>query len=370
MPQGQMPQGQTPQMGFPPAMDMARLQGFMNRIMNDLSGAVASIMCAIGDRLGLFKSLAIAGPATSEDLAARAGIKERYAREWLYAMTSAGYVTYDPVTKQFTLPQEHAMALAWEGGPMFMGGVYQHLPGLFRPLDHVIEAFIKGGGVSQAAFDDDFREGMERISAGWFENFLVSEWISALPGVKEKLERGARAADIGCGGGRALIKMAREFPASTFVGYDIFKPALDRAVVNARQAGVADRVSFEQVDAAEGLPEQFDLITTFDVIHDIANPLQVLREIRKALRPDGTFLMLEIRCSDRIEENLGPAATMLYGTSVLYCTPTSIANGGEGLGTMGMPESKIRDLCAKAGFSNVRQLPIENPFNSVYEIRP
>jgi 2-polyprenyl-3-methyl-5-hydroxy-6-metoxy-1,4-benzoquinol methylase len=362
--------GESPQPAFYPPVDMARAQSFINRVMGDLSGAVVSIMCAIGDRLGFFKSLCWGGPATSEELAGRAGVSERYAREWLSAMASAGYVEYDPVSQRFALPAEHAMVLAMEGGPMFMGGVYQHLPGLFRPLEHVIQAFIQGGGVPQSAFDDDFREGMERISASWFENFLVPEWISALPDVKSKLERGARAADIGCGGGRALIKLAQVFPASTFVGYDLFEPALARARANAQRANVEDRVRFVQQNVVDGLPEQYDLITTFDVIHDIASPKTVLEGIRKALLPDGTFLMLEINSSDRLEENVGPIATMLYGTSVLYCTPTSLANGGEGLGTMGLPETKVRELCAAAGFSSVRRLPIQNPFNALYEAKP
>lgn len=357
------------QAAFQPTIDMAKAQSFMNKVMSDLSGAVASIMCTIGDRLGFFKALAAGGPATSHELAARAGVEERYAREWLCAVSSAGYLDYDPESRRFTLPAEHQMALAWEGNPMFMGGVYQHLPGLFRPIDEVVQAFLKGGGVSQSSFPEDFREGMERISAGWFENFLVPEWIEGLPEVKAKLESGAKGADIGCATGRALIKLATSFPNSTFVGYDLFEPALVRARKNAEQAGVADRVKFETRNVVEGLTDKFDLITTFDVIHDIANPIKVLKGVREALVPGGTFLMLEINCSDKLEENLGPIATMLYGTSVLYCTPTSIANGGEGLGTMGMPESKVREFCEAAGFSQVRRVPIGNPFNALYEIK-
>jgi SAM-dependent methyltransferase len=353
-----------------PAMDMVRVQSFMNKVLGDLSGAVISVMCTIGDRLGFFKNLAVSGPATSEELASRAGANERYVREWLCAVTSAGYLEYNPDSQRYSLPPEHAMALALEGHPMFMGGVYQHLPGLFRPLNQVIEAFESGGGVPQSAFDDDFRAGMERISAVWFENLLVQQWISALPDVKFKLEQGALVADVGCGGGRALIELAQEFPHSRFVGYDSFGPAVARATANAEKAGVADRVRFEQYDVVNGLPEQYDLITTFDVIHDIANPKAVLEGFRKALLPGGTYMLLEINSSEKLEENVGPIGTMLYGTSVLYCTPTSLANGGEGLGTMGLPEPKVRDLCASAGFGSVRRLPIENPFNILYEVRP
>jgi SAM-dependent methyltransferase len=355
---------------MPPAMDMARAQAFIGKVFNDLSGAVVSIMCTIGDRLNLFKDLAARGPATSEELASRLGLNERYVREWLNVMASATYLEYDPQSKRFALPPEHAVALAWEGGLMFMGGVYHHLPGLFRPLDQVMQAFLQGGGVSQSAFDDDFREGMERISASWFENLLVQEWIASLPDLKARLERGAEVADVGCGGGRALIEMARAFASSTFVGFDLFEPSVIRARANAKRAGVEGRVRFEQRNAVEGLPGKYDLITTFDFVHDVANPLAVLTGFRRALKPDGTYLLVEINCSDKLEENIGPFGTILYGTSVLYCTPTSIANGGEGLGTMGMPESKIRDLCQEAGFSSVSRLPIENPFNIAFAIKP
>ena len=343
---------------------------FINKIIGDMSGAMASVMCTLGDRLGLFKALAAQGPADSVELAARAGINERYAREWLSALASAGYLEYDPQSKRFTLPPEYAPTLAQEGGPMFMGGVYQHLPGLFGVLGPVSEAFRRGGGVPQDAYDEDFRQGMERISAGWFDNMLVQQWIATVPDVQDKLVRGARVADIGCGSGRALINLARAFPHSRFVGYDVFQPAVESATANAEAAGVSDRTRFERHDAVEGLPEQFDLITTFDVIHDIVNPLAVLQGVRRALLPDGTYLLLEINCSDKLEENAGPIGAILYGTSVLYCTPTSIANGGDGLGTMGLPESKVRTLCAAAGFSSVRRLPIQNPFNILYEVKP
>jgi len=350
--------------------DQEKEQSFMARVMNDLSGTVISIMCAIGDRLGFFKNLAAIGPATSQEIATRLDISERYAREWLSAMACSGYLEYDPSTRRFNLPAEYAPVLAWEEGPMFMGGIYQHLPGLIKPIDHLMQAFRHGGGVPQEAYDKEFREGMERISATWFENLLVQQWIAALPDVKRKLEQGARLADIGCGGGRALIKLAREFPNSQFVGYDCFAPAVVSATANAEAAGVADRVRFERRDVHDGLPEHFDLITTFDVIHDIADPRRALNSIREALMRDGTFLLLEINSSEKLEENAGPIGAILYSTSVLYCTPTSLANGGEGLGTMGLPEPKVKKLCAEAGFRSVRRLPFENPFNAVYEVKP
>ncbi len=358
------------------ANDLALTQAFMNKIIGDLSGAVVSIMCTIGDRLNLFKRLAAQGPATSHELAERTNLNERYVREWLSVLACAGYLSQDEESKRFRLPPEHAPVLAGEGGPIFMGGVYQHLPGLFRPLDKILQAFQQGGGVSQDSYDDDFRKGMERISAGWFDNLLVPIWIAALPQVKTKLEQGAKVADIGCGSGRALIKLAQEFPNSTFTGYDIFGPAVTQAIENAREAGVSERAQFVRRDVKEGLLEQYDLITAFDVLHDIANLQAVLQSIRQGIRQrphypsDGTFLLLEINSAESLGANAGPVGTILYGTSVMYCLPTAIANGAEGLGTLGMPESKVRSLCGAAGFTIIRRLPFDNPFNVLYEIKP
>jgi 2-polyprenyl-3-methyl-5-hydroxy-6-metoxy-1,4-benzoquinol methylase len=211
---------------------------------------------------------------------------------------------------------------------------------------------------------------MDRFTAMWHENLLLQEWIPAVPDVEAKLQRGARVADVGCGQGRALIKLVERFPRSTFVGYDVFAPNVERAWANARAAGVADRVSFEVADAAQGLPERFDVVTTWDVIHDSVDPLGILRAIRGALEPDGVYLCLDINCSDRPEENTGTLAALLYGFSILYCMSSSLAHGGEGLGTLGLHEPKLRELCAAAGFSTVRRVPVENPVNSLFDIRP
>jgi 2-polyprenyl-3-methyl-5-hydroxy-6-metoxy-1,4-benzoquinol methylase len=349
--------------------DEARAEAFVGTVLTNFGAAFASLLTAIGDKLGLFKDLAANGPATSSTLAARAGIDERYAREWLAQMQAVGYLEYDPASGAYTLPAEHVPALAEERGPVFFGGAHQMLLGLGDAMPPLLNAFRNGGGVPQSAYGDDWWDGMARFTASWFENLLLPVWIPAMPDVQARLEAGCRVADVGCGTGLALVRMAQAYPASTFVGYDLYPPWIDRARTLAEESGVEGRVRFETRDAAKGLPETFDVITTFDVIHDAIDPEGILRSIRQALRDDGIYVCLDINCSDRVEENSGPLGTTFYGFSVLYCMTTSLAHGGAGLGTCGFHPHLVEDYCKAAGFSAVRQLPLENPFNNVYEVR-
>ena len=342
---------------------------FVLKVLNDLGGASAAAMCMLGDRLGLFKDLHHNGPSTVAEFCQRTGVKERYAREWLSALTSAAYLEYDPETGRFSLPPDHAPCLAEEDGRFFVGGFYQMLSAMLAQHKPLARAFREGGGVPQDAYDDDLWDGMERLTGSWIENGLVDRWIPAMPGVREKLESGASVADVGCGRGRALFALARAFPASRFVGYDIFQPMIDRATAAAEALGLADQVRFEQVDAAQRLPGGHDLVTTFQVIHDLTRPLDVLRSIRGALKPDGAYLLLETTCCDRLELNVGPVATALYGMSVQYCTTHCVADGGEALGMMGMPEPKVREMAATSGFSRVQRLPFNNLFYTLYDMR-
>ena len=350
-------------------IDQAKTEAFLGKVLSDTSGMTTTIMASIGDRLGLFKQLAQA-PATSAQLAARAEINERYAREWLGAMASAGYVEYDPESHRFTLPAEHIPVLAQEQGPLFLGGMHQMLTGMIEPLNQLILAFQHGGGVPQSAYGHNMWDGLERLTAGGFENLLIPVWLPAMPEVQDKLERGAVLADVGCGRGKALIKLAQAFPRSRYVGYDSFEPTVEEATTNARAAGVADRVRFEQFDVAAGLPEHYDVITTFDVVHDAVDPHGLLRAIRQALHQDGRYVCLEINCAEHLEGNAGPLGSLFYGFSVLYCMTTSLSGHGEGLGTAGLPEGRMQELALEAGFSNMLRVPLENPFNTLYEIMP
>jgi SAM-dependent methyltransferase len=357
-------------MSAQPQMDPTRVEEFVHRAMGDASAALLTVMCSIGDRLGLFKDLATQGPATSAELAARVGINERYAREWLGAMASAGYVRFDPATRKFTLPPEHIPVLAQENGPFFFGGIYQMLSGMVGPLDQIVQCFKQGGGVPQAAYNDNMWDGLERFTASWFENLLLQQWIPSMPAVEEKLVRGCSVADVGCGRGRALIKLATAYPKSRYIGYDVFGPTVARASAYADIAGVSDRVKFKQWDVAKGLPERYDIITTFDVVHDAVDPLGLIRSIRQALNPGGRYVCLDINCSDKLEENAGPLGAMFQSVSILYCMTTSLAHNGAGLGTVGLPESRLKEFAKQAGFADVRRVPLENPFNNLYELTP
>jgi SAM-dependent methyltransferase len=353
-----------------PAIDFEAAQSFMSRVMSDLGGAVIALVCALGDRLGLFRALAGAGPCTAEELASHARIQERHAREWLCAVASAGYVIYDPAHRTFRLPPEHAMIVADEHSPMFLGGGFQQLLGLARPFDMLCDAFRHGGGVPQHAYGEDLMSGMERMSATWFENMLVEHWLPTTQAVLDRLERGAAVADIGCGSGRAILALARSYPRSRFVGYDRFAPVIARAAARAEAAGQQDRVRFEVLAVEDGLPERYDLITAFDSLHDMSDPPAALRAIHRALDPGGTFLIMEMNCADRLEDNLGLNGAILYGTSVLYNTPVTLAQGRDALGTMALSERTMRELCTEAGFASIRRLPVMNPFNILYEALP
>jgi 2-polyprenyl-3-methyl-5-hydroxy-6-metoxy-1,4-benzoquinol methylase len=346
----------------------SQIEAFLGRAVGDFAGTMATVLCALGDKLGLFAALA-EGSASAGELAARAGVQERYALEWARGLTAAGYLELDRHTGRFALPPAHAPVLAEEGGLMFLGGVYEELAGMLPTLDRLTEAFRHGGGVPQAAYPDGAYEGMARFTRAWFDHRLMGDWLPLLPELRERLAAGARWADVGCGAGRAVIRLAEAFPASTFVGYDAFPAQVERAERAAAEAGVGDRVRFEVADAADGLPETFDVISTFDVVHDAVDPGALVRGIRRSLADDGTYVMLEINCADDPAENAGPIATLLYGFSVLYCMTTSLAHGGAGLGTCGCPPAVVDELGRGAGFRSVREIQIGDPFNRLYELR-
>ena len=350
--------------------EFSEVSTFADRVLRDASAAVVTVLAALGDQLGLFKDFAERGSATSSELAERTGIRERYAREWLAAMASAGYLGYDPAGRRFFLPAENAAVLAAENGPLFLGGLHEMIPALAGSLERQAKAFRSGGGISHSELPREFWEGMERLSAPWFENSLVAEWIPAMPDVQRILRAGAAAADVGCGRGRALLKLAQAFPRGRYRGFDSSAPAVALARKSAWALAIAGRVSFDWSDPAEGIPGRFDLVTAFGALHDSSRPLVLLREIRESLKPGGIFVCLEIQCSEKLEENAGPVGALYYGLSALAGTTTVLAEGGGALGAMGLPETRLRALCRQAGFEKIRRVPIESSLHALYEIRP
>jgi 2-polyprenyl-3-methyl-5-hydroxy-6-metoxy-1,4-benzoquinol methylase len=349
-------------------LDQEKLEAFVERIVLDVGTAMRGGLMYIGDRLGIFAALAESGLVTSVELSQRTGLDERYLREWLAAMATAEYLEHDSEGGTYFLPPEHALPLADEEFPFFTGGLMQMIVPTVTVAPQVAEAFKSGKGVTQDQYLPDMYEAIERLTAPWYKHELVQTWIPALPGVQEKLEAGGSACDVGCGSGRAPITIAKALPAAELHGYDVHSGSIERAREHAKVEGVADRVTFTVADGAELPQGKFDLVTTFDVVHDSVDPVGLMSAIRGALGEDGTYLMLEMNASGDVEENRNPLGKFLYNVSTLYCMTTSLAHGGDGIGAC-MGEEKARELAYAAGFTRFRKLPVENPFSVLYELK-
>jgi SAM-dependent methyltransferase len=345
-----------------------KAEKFTLGVVNDLAAAVHGAMTYIGDKLGIFKAMAASGPVTSAELSRATGLNERYLREWLGSMAAAQYVEYDPESRRYLLPAEHAAPLANENSPVFLGGFFQSIIANVSVAAKVAEAFKTGKGVPQSEYPAETFEAIERTTAPWYKNHLVRKWVPLMPQVKAKLEAGGTALDVGCGSGRAAIELSKGFPAARVFGFDNHGPSIERARANAQAEGVGDRVKFELVDCTRLPQREFDFISTFDVVHDSVDPAGLLSSIRKALAKDGTYLMLEINASDKVEQNISPMGRMLYSISTLYCMTVSLAHGGAGIGAL-MGEQKARELVEMAGFGNFRKLATDDQFSVLYEIR-
>jgi 2-polyprenyl-3-methyl-5-hydroxy-6-metoxy-1,4-benzoquinol methylase len=349
------------------SLDPERVEKFVVKVVEDIGAAMRGGLCYIGDRLRIFKAMAVTGAVTVEELARHTGLNPRYLQEWLGAMTTGGYVEYNPETGRYLLPPEHAAALADESFPYFAGGFLQMIVPALSVAPQVAEAFRTGKGVDQNRYPAEMFESIERGTAPWYRNQLVQNWLPTMPQVVEALEAGGTALDVGCGSGRAAITLSKAFPKARIAGYDSHALSIDRAIHNADAEGV--NVEFAVRDCVELPVGRFDFITTFDVIHDAVDPVGLMKGIRGALKQNGTFLMLEMRCSPKLEENANPVGRFLYSISTLYCMTTSLAHDGAGIGAA-MGEPKARDLAGKAGFSSFRKLPIDDPFSMLYELRP
>jgi 2-polyprenyl-3-methyl-5-hydroxy-6-metoxy-1,4-benzoquinol methylase len=323
----------------------------------------------MGDRLGLYRALAGAGPLSPTELAERTDTAERYVREWLNAQAAGGYVEYDADSGRYSLPPEQAAALTDEESPAYLPGFFQIALGSVIDSPRITEAARSGAGIGWGDHVHDVHEGCERFFRPSYNAHLVAEWLPALDGVVEKLERGITVADIGCGHGASTILMAKAFPNSKFHGFDDHGGSIATATERAGAADVAGRVTFQAEPAASYSGQGYDLVTMFDCLHDMGDPAGAARHVRSSLAPDGTWMIVEPRAGDRVEENLNPVGRAYYSFSTLLCTPASLSQEvGLALGAQA-GEARIREVVTGAGFSSFRRVA-ETPFNMVFEAKP
>jgi SAM-dependent methyltransferase len=355
--------------GQPAQVDEEKLAQFVAQSVTEVGATLNAALVVMGDKLGLYRALAAADELSSAELAERAEVSERYAREWLNAQAAGGYVEYDPAAETYSLPAEQAVALTDESSPAYLPGFFQIALGAVIDSPRITEAARSGDGLGWHDHNHDVFEGCERFFRPGYAASLVSEWLPALDGVVAKLEAGARVADIGCGHGSSTILMAEAFPHSTFFGSDYHDGSIATANRRAEDAGVADRVRFEAAAAAEDHGGEFDLVTMFDCLHDMGDPVGAARRVHRTLSPEGTWMIVEPMAGDRIEDNLNPIGRAYYGFSTLLCTPASLSQDvGLALGAQA-GEARIAEVVAAAGFTRFRRAA-ETPFNLVFEARP
>lgn len=350
------------------ALDPEKLMAFVFRAVEEAGAALNCALVVMGDRLGYYRSLAEHGASTPAELAERTNTDEHYAREWLNAQAAGSFVTYEPSSGRYTLPPEQAVALTDESSPAFVGGLFQIAYGTARDAHRIIDVARTGDGIGWGDHNGDVHVGCERFFRPTYAANLVAGWLPALDGVVDKLERGATVADIGSGHGSSTILMAQAFPQSSFVGTDLH----DESVVTARERACdaqLDGVRFETGDATTISGGPYDLVTMFDCLHDMGDPIGAARAIRDVIADDGTWMIVEPAAGDHVEDNLNPVGRAYYSFSTLLCTPASLAQPvGLALGTQAGP-ARIRDVVTAAGFTRFR-IAATTPFNNVFEVRP
>jgi SAM-dependent methyltransferase len=350
-------------------IDERKLEAFMHKAIGDMGAVISAPLMTIGEKLGLYRAMAHAGPLTSAEVAERSGAAERSVREWLANQAAGGYVTYDPESDRYTLPDEHALALADEDSPFYILGAFELIASLYADEPKILEAFKSGGGMGWHEHDHRLFRGTERFFRPGYRAHLVEEWIPALDGVQDKLERGARVADVGCGHGASTVIMAKAFPASEFHGFDYHPESIERARAIAEQEGVGDRVSFEVATAKDYPGSGYDLVCVFDCLHDMGDPIGASAHVLETLAPDGTWMIVEPFAGDRLQDNLNPIGRVFYGASTMICTPASLDQEvGLALGAQA-GEARLREVVTKGGFGSLRRAT-ETPFNLVLEAKP
>jgi 2-polyprenyl-3-methyl-5-hydroxy-6-metoxy-1,4-benzoquinol methylase len=350
------------------AVDTKKLEQFLGQFVNDLGATVHAGMVVIGDRLGLYKALA-AGPLTAAELAAITRTDERYVREWLASQAAGGYITYNAETEKFGMTEEQALTLANEDGPAYLPGAFELALGSLAAVPRITEAFRSGAGMGWGEHEDRVFHGCEKFFRPGYAANLVSSWIPSLDGVHDKLVRGAKVADVGCGKGSSTILMAKAFPKSHIYGFDYHDKSIEAARESARRQGVADRVTFEVAKAKEFPGKGYDFVAVFDCLHDMGDPVGAAAHVRAALNDDGSWMIVEPFANDDLQDNLNPVGRVYYSFSTLLCTPCSRSQEvGMCLGAQA-GEKQMQKVVTSAGFTRFRRAT-QTPFNLVYEARP
>jgi ubiquinone/menaquinone biosynthesis C-methylase UbiE len=350
------------------AIDEAVLGEFIGKFVTDLGATVAAGNVVVGHRLGLYKTLAT-GPASAQELAERTGTAPRYVEEWLRGQAAGGYVQYDSDSQTYSMSEEQAFVLANPDGAIYAPGAFVLALGALRAEDRITERFRTGAGLGWHEHHDDVFVGCEQFFRPGYIANLIPTWIPALEGVEAKLSAGARVADIGCGLGSSTVLLAQAYPNSTFTGSDYHAGSIELAAKRAADAGVASRVNFEVASAAQFSGSDYDLVATFDCLHDMGDPLATAKHVRRALAADGTWLVVEPYAGETVSDNLNPVGRVYYNFSTLLCVPNALSQtGGYALGAQA-GEAAIRRVVTDAGFTRFRRAA-ETPFNLVYEVRP
>ncbi len=349
-----------------PAIDMARMEQFLNRVVGDFGSSLGITLSFIGDKLGLYKAMAFAGPVTAAALAKKTGTTERYVREWLINQAAGGYIEFNEKDGTYQLPDEHAVALTDEDSPFYVAGGFQVISSMQKAEERITDLFQSGEGMLWGEHHHGLFEGTERFFRPGYNGNLVSQWLPALEGVVQKLEKGATVADIGCGHGVSTLIMARAFPKSDFTGYDNHVPSVERANELAGKEGLKN--AHFDVSSAQKFPKRtYDLVAYFDCLHDMGDPVGAMQHAFESLKDDGTVMLVEPMAGRKAGENLNPVGRVYSGASVLCCSPNAMASGGYVLGTVASDDA-LQEVCKKAGFTRFRRAA-ETPFNRVFDVR-
>jgi 2-polyprenyl-3-methyl-5-hydroxy-6-metoxy-1,4-benzoquinol methylase len=343
------------------------MNAFIGKVVGDFGASLGSALVYVGQKLGLFKAMAEAGPVTAAELAQKTSTNERYIREWLINQAASGYVEYDSQAQRYSLSPEQAVAMTDESSPFFVGGGFHVIKAMTHAVSRIEDHFRSGGGILWGDHDPDLFVGVERFFRPGYAAYLVASWIPALTGIEAKLKAGGKVADVGCGHGSSTIIMAQAYPNSRFWGFDNHAKSIETATERAKDAGVSDRVTFAVSNASEIPDRQYDMVAFFDCLHDMGDPLSACRRAAEVLNADGSALIVEPMAGNTVEENFNIIGRVFSGASTLCCTSNSLALNGPALGAVA-PEAAIRDVVIGGGFKEFRRAT-ETPFNRIFEAR-